>query len=178
MPKLALAVNIPSYAWSSHSCGGMAWASLDDEDAWEDDFQTPHTPVCHVVQWDGGSRGEPATGRMETSRGSPSWQPCYQVDIGEEAMLESINPTWRATCWLQLVVQGIVVDEVPWYELVIPLTLGVEGAALSLAKHLLVVWRWSIKVRGEDVCLPAPTVLNIGQFMTKKEVAESIGEPH
>ena len=125
----------------------MAWASLDDEDAWEDDFQTLHTPVCHIVQWDGGGHGEPATGVVEASSGSPSWQPCYQVDIGEEeATLESIDPTWRATCWLQLVVQGIMEDEVPWYELVISLTLGVEGTTLLLAKHLLVAWRWSVKV--------------------------------
>ena len=180
MPKLASAVNIPSYAQSSHSCGGMAWASLDDEDAWEDDFQTPHMPVHHVVRQDGDGHGEPATGRMEASRGSPGWLPCYQVDIGEEeAMLESIDPTWRATCWLQLVVQGIVEDEVPWYELVIPLMLGAEGAALSLAKHLLAAWRWKcIKVPGEDVCPPAPTVLNIRQFMTKEEVVEGMGEPH
>ena len=71
----------------------MARASLNDEDAWEDDFQTLHTPVRHVVQQDGGSCGEPATERMEASRGSPSWQPYYQVDIGEEeATLESIDP--------------------------------------------------------------------------------------
>ena len=147
MLKLASAVNILSYAWFSHSCGGMARASLNDEVAWEDDFQTPHMPVRCVVWWDGGSHGEPAAERMEASRGSPSWQPYYQVDIGEEeAMLESIDPTWRATCWLQLVVQGIMEDEVPWYELVIPLTLGVEGAALSLAKCLLMAWRWSVKV--------------------------------
>ena len=93
-------------------------------------------------------------------------------------MLESIDPTWRAIHWLQLEVQGIMDDEVPWYELVIPLTLGAEGAALSLAKCLLTVWRWSIKVLGEDVCLPGPTALNIGQFMTKEEVAEGVGEPH
>ena len=157
----------------------MAQASLDDEDAWKDDFQTPHTLVHCVVQWDGGGHRELATGRTEASRGSPSWQPCYQVDIGEEEVtLESIDPTWRATRWLQLVVQGITEDEVPWYELVIPLTSGVEGTALSLAKCLLMAWRWSIKVRGEDVCLPTPTVLNIGQFMTKEEGVEGVGEPH
>ena len=93
-------------------------------------------------------------------------------------MLEAVNPTWRPTHWLQLVVQGILDDEVHWYELVILLTVGTEGAALSLAKHLLVVWRWSIKVLAQDICLPTPTALNIGQFMTKEEVAEGMGEPH
>ena len=49
MPKLASAVNVLAYAHSSHSGGVMAWASLDNEDAWEDDFQTLHTHVhCKV----------------------------------------------------------------------------------------------------------------------------------
>ena len=42
MPKLASAVIVPAYAHSSRSSGETARASLDDEDAWEDDFQTPH----------------------------------------------------------------------------------------------------------------------------------------
>ena len=110
-------------------------------------------------------------------QGSPGQHPCYPVDIGEEkVILESIDPTWRATCWLQLVVQSIVDDKVPWYELVISLMSGMEGAAQSLAKHLLTMWRWSLKVQGEGICLPAPTVLNIGQFMTTGEVAEGVGE--
>ena len=115
---------------------------------------------------------------MEASRGSPGWQPGYQVDIGEEeTTLETIDPTWRPTHWLQLVVPGISDDEVPWYELVIPLTAGTEGTALSLAKRLLTAWRWSIKVLGQDICLPALTALNIGQFMTKEEVVEGVDEP-
>ena len=115
---------------------------------------------------------------MEASRGSPGLRTGYQVDVGEEeAMLETINPTWRTTRWLQLAVQGISDDEVPWYELVIPLMVGTEGAALTLAKHLLAVWRWSIKVLGWDVCLPALTALNIGQFMTKEEVSEGVDVP-
>ena len=40
MPKLASAVNMLSYAWSSCSGRGMARASLDEEDAWVDTFQT------------------------------------------------------------------------------------------------------------------------------------------
>ena len=117
---------------------------------------------------------------MEASRGSPSWQPYLQVDAGEEEAetLESIDPHWRATCWLQVAVQGITEEEVPWYELVIPLMSGAEGTALSLAKHLLMVWRWSIRVCGEDACPPTPTILNISQFMTEEEVAEGVAEPH
>ena len=93
-------------------------------------------------------------------------------------MLECINPHWRATCWLQVAVQGITEEEVPWYELVTPLMSGAEGMALSLAKHLLAVWWWNIKVHGEDDCPPTLTVLNIGQFMTDEETAGGMGEPH
>ena len=57
------------------------------------------------------------------------------------------------------------------------LEMGTEGAALSLAKHLLMAWRWSIKVLGWDICPPTPTALNIGQFMTKEEVVGGMGEP-
>ena len=178
MPKLDSAVNIPSHARSSHSGGGVAQAFLDDDDAWDDDFQTPHTPVCCIVQREDDSHREPVDGRMESSRGSPGWRTGYQVNIGEEeATLETINPTWRTTCWLQLVVQGISDDEVPWYELVIPLTVGTESAGLSLAKYLLAVWRWSIKVLGWDICPSSLTALIIRQFMTREEVLEGIDEP-
>ena len=114
---------------------------------------------------------------MEASEGSPSWQSFYQVDVGKEElkMLECIDPLWRATHWLQVAVQGIAREEVPWYELVTLLTSGAEGAALSLAKHLLTAWQWSIKVCGEDDCPTAPTVLNISQFMTEEETAGGCG---
>ena len=85
-------------------------------------------------------------------------------------MLECINPHWRATRCLQVAVQGIAEEEVPWYKLVTPLTSGAEGMALSLAKHLLAAWQWNIKVHGEDDCPLAPTILNTGQFMTNEEV--------
>ena len=178
MPKLASAVNIPSHTRSSHSSRGMAQASLNDDDAWDDDFQTPHTPVHHIVQRENDGCGELVNGRTESLRRSPGWRTVYQVDIGEEeATLETIDPTWRTTHWLQLAVQGISDDEVPWYEFIIPLTVGTEGTALSLAKCLLVVWRWSIKVLGWDVCPPTLTALNIRQFMTREEVLEDVDEP-
>ena len=77
-----------------------------------------------------------------------------------------------------MAVQGIAKEVVPWYKLVTPLTSGVEGVALSLAKHLLVAWWWNIKVHREDTYPPAPTILNIGQFMTDEETAGGMGEPH
>ena len=143
------------------------------------DFQTLHMPVHHIVWCDGGGSGEPAMERMEPAEGSPGWQLYYQVDVGDEEaeMLESIDPHWRATHWPQMAFQGIAKEEVPWYELVTPLTSGVEGATLSFAKHLLAVWRWSMRVCGEDACTPTPTILNIGQFLTKEETAEGMGEP-
>ena len=85
-------------------------------------------------------------------------------------MLETINPTWRAIRWLQSD------DEVPWFEFIIPLMVGTEGMALTLAKHLLNVWLWSIRVQGWDVCLPTLTALNIGQFMTREEVLEDVDD--
>ena len=110
-------------------------------------------------------------------RSTSGQQTEYQVDIGEEEeMLETVNPTWRTTRLLQLVVQGISDDEVPWFELIIPLMVGTEGAAVSLAKCLLIVWRWSIKVQGWDVCPPTLTALNIGQFMTWEEVLENVDD--
>ena len=91
-------------------------------------------------------------------------------------MLEMVDPTWRTTRWLQLVVQGISDNELPWYELIIPLMVGTESAALSLAKHLLTIWRWSIKVQGWDICPPTLTALNTGQFMTREEVLENVDD--
>ena len=173
-PKVALEVNIPSYAWSSHSSKGMAQASLDKDDALEDDFQTSHTPVCCVVWREDDGCRSPAEGRPESSRGSPGQWTEYQVDIGEEEeMLQMVDPTWRTTRRLQLAVQGISDDEVPWFELVIPLMVGTKGAAVSLAKHFLTIWWWSIKVQGRDICPPALTALNIEQFMTQEEVLDN-----
>ena len=127
--------------------------------------------VCHVMWREDNSCQSSAEGRLQHSRGSPGQQTGYQLDIGEEEeMLETVNPTWRATHWLQLVVQGISDDEVPWYDLVTLLMVGTKSMALSLAKRLLAVWWCSMRVQGWGVCPPIPMVLNIGQFMMQEEV--------
>ena len=157
----------------SHPCSdeGTARASLDQDQAQEDDFQTQHMPVCHVMWWEDDRRRSSAKGRLQHSRGSLGQWMGYQIDIGEEEeKLETVDPTWRATRWLQLVVQGLSDDEVPWYDLITPLMVGTEGVTLSLAKHLLAIWQWSIRIQGQDICPPVPMVLNIGQFMMLEEV--------
>ena len=85
----------------------MARASLDQDEALEDDFQTQHTPVHCVMWWEDNGHQSPAKGRLECSGESPGQQTGYHVDIGEgEEMLETDDPTWQTTCWLQLAVQG------------------------------------------------------------------------
>ena len=118
-PKVASVVNVPTYARSSHSGEGTAQASFDQDGALEDDFQTQHMPVCHVMRWEDDGCRSSAEGRLEHYGGSPGQQTGYQIDIGkEEETLQTVDPTWRATHCLQLVVQGIPDDEVPWYDLV------------------------------------------------------------
>ena len=59
-----------------------------------------------------------------------------------------------------------------------PLTSGAEGTALSLAKWMVVAWRWSLCMQGKEACPPAPMVFNVGQFITEDKVVEKVGEPH
>ena len=117
---------------------------------------------------------------MEASGGSLAWWLVAQVDIGEEESetLEDIDAHWRAQQWLQVAAQGIRDKEVPWHKLLAPLTSGAEGVAKALAKRLVAAWQWNIKVRGESVCPPTPSVLNIGQFLTDQEEEGGMGEPH
>ena len=102
------------------------------------------------------------------------------MDIGEEEpeTLGQIDANWRAKQWLEVAAQGIGDEEVPWHNLLGPLTSGAEGTAKALARHLVVTWRWNIKVRGKGVCLPAAMMLNIGQFLHDQETEGGWGELH
>ena len=168
------AVNIspPPHALSSHSSEGVALALLDQDEVLEDDFQTQHMLVHHVRQWGDSGSGSSAGGGLECSGESPGQWVTYHLDIGEEEeTLKTVDTTWRTTCWLQLAVQGILDNEVPWYECVALLMSGAKGMAFSLANHLLTIWGGVLGCRGGTSARPpAPTILNIGQFMTRDEV--------
>ena len=154
-PKWPQQSMFPPHAQSSHSGKGTALASLDQDEVLEDDFQTQHMPVCHVRWWgDSGSRSS-AGGGLECSGGSPGQRAAYCLDISkEEETLETVDPNWQTTHWLQLAVQGISDDKVSWYEHIMLLMLGAKGTALSLAKCLLAIWWWSIRGQGWDIRRP------------------------
>ena len=46
---------------------------------------------------------------------------------------------------------------------------GDDVAALALAHQLMATWRWATTISTSPICLPAPTVMNIGQFFEKEE---------
>ena len=148
-PKLSLVVSIPAYARSSHSAEGMVQALLDDDEDWEEeDFQTPHTPVHHVVRQEECSQGESATEQMEASGGSPAWWVTASVDISEEEpeTLGEIDVNWRIKWWLEVAAQGIRNEEVPCHNILTLLMSEAEGTAKALAKHLVATWRWNINI--------------------------------
>ena len=172
-PKMASEVNIPSYASPVTPVRGWCGPPWMRTMLWR---MTSRCCIHQSAAWCSGrmmAADVSLRGGLNPPEEAPGRE--YQVDIGEEEeTLETIDPTWRTTHWLQLVVQGILDDEVPWAECVIPLTVGTKESAVSLAKCLLAIWRWSIKVQGWDVCPPALTALNIGQFMTWEEVLENV----
>ena len=71
-PKLSSAVSVPAYARSSRFAQGVAQALLDDDEDKEEDFQTPHIPMHHIIRQEEGGQGKPAAEQMEASGGSPA----------------------------------------------------------------------------------------------------------
>ena len=146
--RLSSAVSILAHARSSCSAEGVAQASLDDDKDWEEDFQTPHTLMHHVVRKEEGGQGKPAAEQMEASGGSPAWWVMASIDISKEEpeTLGEIDANWKAKWWLEVAAQGIGDEEVPWHNLLTLLTSGAEDTTKTLAKCLVPTWRWNIKV--------------------------------
>ena len=55
--------------------------------------------------------------------------------------------------------------EIKWWPLVHPLTNWSDAATCTLVQGLLAVWHWTAETSESPICPPAPTVLNIGQFL-------------
>ena len=78
-----------------------------------------------------------------------------------------LDPVWQTTNWLQAFEESLDEEEISWWPLLLPLTDESDMATRELTKQLLVIWRWVKKVSNTPICLPAPTVLNMGQFLNE-----------
>ena len=78
------------------------------------------------------------------------------------------DPMWEVTKWLEACVETLREEDVLWWPLVVPLMdVGTLGAR-ELTKHFLATWQWTVEVATTNFCLPAPTMLNIGQFQDEE----------
>ena len=76
-----------------------------------------------------------------------------------------LDPLWQMTMWLEACGDSLGEEDIMWWLLVMPLTDGGTAATRELAKCLISAWRWTAKVSTMPLCPPAPTMLNIGQFL-------------
>ena len=74
---------------------------------------------------------------------------------------------WQATKWLEASGGNLGKEDITWWPLLLPLTDGSNMAAKELTKHLVAMWRWMVQVSTIPLCPPAPTVLNIKQFLNE-----------
>ena len=71
----------------------------------------------------------------------------------------------QTTRWLQDCEVDLGDKELSWWPLVSPLIDGSFAATKDLAQQLMAAWKWVGAVSMYTVCLPTPTILNIGQFL-------------
>ena len=76
-----------------------------------------------------------------------------------------LDPLWQTMMWLEACRDSLGEEEITWWPQVMPLTDGGTAAAKELTKHLVSAWRWTAKLSTMPLCPPAPTMLNIGQFL-------------
>ena len=144
-PTLWSVINMPSGATSAHAGSGAMTTSLD---LGEEDNREPFHEFnrCRMQQCWVGEPSEPPR-RV---------QPCLQ---------KGLSPEWQTIRWLQQCKSEIMDDKVIWWALVDPLTDGSDAASQALAKRLVAMWRYTFMLSAYCICPPAPTSLNIGQFL-------------
>ena len=77
----------------------------------------------------------------------------------------NMDPMWQTAKWVQVCEEGLDKEEISLWPLVSPLTDGSNTASKELTRWLVATWRWAKKVSKTPICPPAPTILNIGQFL-------------
>ena len=144
-------VNVPPRAASSLSMEGTPATSLDD--CKEDDREEEASHQFH--RW-----------RVQQSG---AWKeatppPC-QVMCTSPSTSCLIDRMWQTTKWLLNCETSLEKEEISWWLLVSPLTNSSNAATKDLAKKLMAALKWVGVVLESPICPPAPTVLNIRQFL-------------
>ena len=102
----------------------------------------------------------------EDSNGeSPFHETSRHIMMRSSPVGTHLDPLWQATMWLEACRELLGEEDITWWPLVMPLTDGGTAATKELTKHLISAWRWMAKVSTTPMCPPAPTMLNIGQFL-------------
>ena len=150
---LQSAVNMPLRVVSSSSAKGATAASLDyyGEDEEDGSFHQFHACQLQLVS------------PRKEREAPPCWVVCNYP--------YTIDPLWQTTWWLKSFEEQCEEDEPIWWLLFCPLTDGGDMATLALAQQLMAIWRWATTVSISPICLPAPMVMNIGQFLEEDTTA-------
>ena len=144
---------MPSGAALACAGSGAMAASLDLGE--EDDEETFHEFNWHRMQQC--EAGEPSEPPQRV-------QPCLQKGV-QLCSWKGLSPEWQTIRWLQQCESEITDHKVIWWTLVDPLTDGSDATSQALAKRLEAAWRWTFALLEYCICSPAPTSLNIGQFL-------------
>ena len=78
------------------------------------------------------------------------------------------NPMWKVTKWLEACIETLREEDVPWWQLVVPLMDAGTTGTPEFTKQFLAMWQWTVEVAATNFCLPTPTMLNIGHFLDEK----------
>ena len=103
--------------------------------------------------------------KEDSDRGSPFHETSRCIMMKSSPVEAHLDPMWQMMMWLEACGENLGEEDITWWLLVMPLTDGGTAATKELTKHLVSVWRWMAKVSTLPLCPPAPTMLNIGQFL-------------
>ena len=96
---------------------------------------------------------------------SPFHETSRRIMMRSSPVRTCLDTLWQMMMWLEACGESLGEEDITWWLLVMPLTDGGTAAAKELTKHLVSTWRWMAKVSTTSLCPPAPTMLNIGQFL-------------
>ena len=99
--------------------------------------------------------------------------PLHQVMSTTPSKSNQIDPMWQTMRWLQNCETSLDDEEISWWLLVSPLTNGSDATTKDLTRQLMAAWKWVGAVSESPICLPSPTILNIGQFLDEDLSAHS-----